>query len=135
MRELAAVYERRGLPPALANEVAVTMSRRGALAAHARDELGLDEARLARPVQAAWTSALSFATGAALPLVAVAVTPAGARIGVTVAVTLIALASLGALGAHLGGAPRMRATIRVLAWGAVAMAITAAIGAVVGSVT
>jgi VIT1/CCC1 family predicted Fe2+/Mn2+ transporter len=134
LRELAAVYEQRGLPPALANEVAVTMSRRGALAAHARDELGLDEARLARPFQAAWTSALSFATGATLPLLAVAVTPAGARAGVTVAVTLIALALLGDLGAHLGGAPRMRATVRVLAWGAVAMAITAAIGAAVGSV-
>jgi vacuolar iron transporter family protein len=134
LRELASVYEQRGLPPALANEVAVTMSRRGALTAHARDELGLDEARLARPFQAAWTSALSFATGATLPLLAVAVTPAGARVGVTVAVTLIALALLGDLGARLGGAPRTRATIRVLAWGTVAMAITAGIGALVGTV-
>ncbi len=134
LRELAGVYEQRGLPPALASEVAVTLSRRGALAAHARDELGLDEARLARPFQAAWTSALSFATGATLPLLAVAVTPAGARVGVTVAVTLIALALLGDLGARLGGAPRIRATIRVLAWGALAMAITAGIGALVGTV-
>ena len=112
----------------------MTLSRRGALAAHARDELGLDEARLARPFQAAWTSALSFATGSTLPLLAVAVTPAGARVGVTVAVTLIALALLGDLGARLGGAPRIRATIRVLAWGALAMAITAGIGALVGTV-
>jgi VIT1/CCC1 family predicted Fe2+/Mn2+ transporter len=133
LRELAGVYEQRGLPPALANEVAVTLSRRGALQAHARDELGLDEAQLARPFQAAWTSALSFATGASLPLFAVAVTPAGARVGVTVAVTLIALALLGGLGARLGGAPRSRATVRVVAWGAVAMAITAGIGALGGT--
>ena len=87
----------------------MTLSRQGALAAHARDELGLDAARMARPFQAAWTSALSFATGAALPLVAVAVAPASARAGVTVAVTLIALGLLGDLGARLGGAPRRRA--------------------------
>jgi VIT1/CCC1 family predicted Fe2+/Mn2+ transporter len=135
LRELAAIYEQRGLPPALANEVALTLSRRGgALVAHARDELGLDEERLARPYQAAWTSALSFSAGAALPLVAVGVTPASARIGVTVAVTLVALALLGDLGATLGGAPRRRATVRVLVWGAVAMATTAGIGALVGAV-
>ena len=133
--ELAGIYEQRGLPPALAAEVAVTFSRGGALAAHARDELGLDSSRLARPFQAAWTSALSFAAGAALPLLAVAVTPAGARLGVTVAVTLLALALLGDLGARLGGAPRGRATARVVSWGAIAMAITAAIGALVGGVT
>ena len=135
LRELAGVYEQRGLPPALANDVAVALSRRGALAAHARDELGLDEDRLARPFQAAWTSALSFATGATLPLLAVVVVPAGARVAVTVAVTLIALASLGDLGARLGGAPPVRAAIRVLAWGSVAMAITAGIGALVGAAT
>jgi len=134
LRELAGVYEQRGLPPELANDVALTLSRRGALAAHARDELGLDEARRARPFQAAWTSALSFAAGATLPLLAVAVTPPGARVGVTVTVTLIALASLGDLGARLGGAPRLRATVRVVAWGAVAMAVTAGIGALVGTV-
>ena len=134
LRELAAVYERRGLPPALATEVALALSRRGALEAHARDELGLDQARLARPFQAAWTSALSFATGAALPLLAVAVTPAGARVAVAVVVTLIALGVLGDVGARLGGAPRRRATVRVVAWGAVAMAVTAGIGALVGTV-
>jgi vacuolar iron transporter family protein len=134
LRELAGVYEQRGLPPALASEVALTLSRRGALEAHARDELGLDEARLARPFQAAWTSALSFSAGAALPLLAVAAAPARARVVVAVAVTLTALALLGDLGARLGGAPRRAATVRVLAWGAVAMAITAGIGAIVGTV-
>jgi vacuolar iron transporter family protein len=134
LRELAGVYERRGLPPALASEVASALSARGALEAHARDELGLDQDRLARPVQAAWTSALSFSAGAALPLLAVAVTPAGARVAVTVVVTLIALGLLGDLGARLGGAPRRRATVRVVVWGAVAMAVTASIGALVGSI-
>jgi VIT1/CCC1 family predicted Fe2+/Mn2+ transporter len=134
--ELAGIYEQRGLTPELAAEVAqaLSVSRRGALQAHARDELGLDESRLARPIQAAWTSALSFSAGAGLPLLAVALTPASARVVTTVAVTFVALALLGDLGARLGGAPRRPATIRVVAWGAVAMAITAAIGALVGSV-
>jgi vacuolar iron transporter family protein len=134
LRELAAIYEQRGLPPKLAAEVAATLSRRGALQAHARDELGLDEARLARPLQAAWTSALAFSSGAALPLLAVAVTPAAGREAIAVVVTLVALAMLGDLGARLGGAPRLRATVRIVVWGAVAMAITAGIGALVGSV-
>ena len=134
MRELAGIYEQRGLPSALAGEVALTLSRRGALAAHVRDELGLDEGRRARPFQAAWTSALSFLAGAALPLVAVAATPATARVAGTVLVTLIALALLGDLGARLGGAPRRRATVRIVAWGAVAMAVTSGIGALVGTV-
>jgi vacuolar iron transporter family protein len=133
--ELAGIYERRGLPAPLASEVARTLSRGGALAAHTRDELGLDEQRLARPLQAAWTSAVSFSAGAALPLLAVAVAPAQARVGAAVVVTLIALALLGDLGARLGGAPRRRATVRVIAWGAVAMAVTAGIGALVGAVT
>ena len=134
LRELAGIYERRGLPPPLAREVAQILSRRDALGTHARDELGLDEARLARPFQAAWTSALSFALGAALPLVAAAVVPAGARVPVVVVVTLLALGLLGDLGARLGGAPRRTATTRVLAWGAAAMAVTSAIGALVGTI-
>ena len=134
MRELAGIYEQRGLPSALAGEVALTLSQRGALAAHVRDELGLDEARRARPFQAAWTSALSFSAGAALPLVAVAAAPASARVAGTVVVTLVALALLGDLGARLGGAPRRRASVRIVAWGAVAMGITAGIGALVGTV-
>jgi VIT1/CCC1 family predicted Fe2+/Mn2+ transporter len=135
LRELAGLYEQRGLAPELASEVAVALSRRGALEAHARDELGLDEQRLARPFQAAWTSALSFSCGAALPLLAVAVAPAGTRVAVAVVVTLVALALLGDLGARLGGAPRGRAALRVIAWGAVAMAITSGIGALIGAVT
>ena len=135
LRELAGIYERRGLPPALAHEVAAQLSRGDALEAHARDELGLDEERLARPLQAAWTSALSFSAGAALPLLAAALAPAGARVAAIVAVTLVALALLGDLGARLGGAARRRATVRVVAWGAVAMAVTAGIGALVGTVT
>jgi VIT1/CCC1 family predicted Fe2+/Mn2+ transporter len=134
LRELAGIYEQRGLPPALASEVAMSLSSRGALQAHARDELGLDEGRLARPFQAAWSSALSFSAGATLPLLAVALTPAGVRVGATVVVTLLALGLLGDLGARLGGAPRRAATIRVVAWGTIAMAVTAGIGALVGSV-
>jgi VIT1/CCC1 family predicted Fe2+/Mn2+ transporter len=133
LRELAGVYEARGLPPELAAEVAVTLSRRGALQAHLRDELGLDQRRLARPFQAAWASAVSFSAGAALPLLAVGLAPAAARVTVAVAVTLVALGSLGGLGARLGGAPRGPATVRVVVWGAIAMAVTAAIGALVGS--
>jgi VIT1/CCC1 family predicted Fe2+/Mn2+ transporter len=135
LRELAGFYEQRGLPAALAGEVARALSAHGALEAHLRDELGLDEQRLARPLQAAWASALSFSTGAALPLLAVAVTPAGARVAVTVVVTLLALGLLGDLGARLGGAPRARATARVVVWGAIAMAVTAGIGALVGAAT
>jgi vacuolar iron transporter family protein len=134
LHELADIYERRGLSPVLAGEVAQALTRHGALEAHARDELGLAEERMARPLQAAWASALSFSTGALLPLIVVAIAPASLRVGAAVLVTLIALAFLGDLGARLGGAPRRPATIRVLAWGAVAMAITAGIGALVGTV-
>jgi vacuolar iron transporter family protein len=135
LRELTAIYERRGLPNELAAQVAGTLSQRGALAAHIRDELGLDEQRRARPLQAAWASALSFSVGAALPLTAAAAAPAPVRGGVIVVVTLLALAVLGDLGARLGGAPRGRATIRVVVWGAIAMAVTAGIGALVGTFT
>jgi VIT1/CCC1 family predicted Fe2+/Mn2+ transporter len=132
LSELASIYERRGVPAALAREVALALSARDALAAHARDELGLTELRLARPLQAAGASALSFAAGAVLPLLAVIVTPAGWRIPVCVLVTLVALARLGNAGARLGGAPTRPATLRALAWGAAAMATTAGIGALVG---
>jgi VIT1/CCC1 family predicted Fe2+/Mn2+ transporter len=134
LRELAGIYERRGLSPALAGQVAEALSRHDALEAHARDELGLSDARLAQPLQAAWASALSFSAGAALPLIVVALVPAGAREAATAGATLLALALLGDLGARLGGAPRRRATLRVVVWGAAAMAVTAAIGALVGSV-
>jgi VIT1/CCC1 family predicted Fe2+/Mn2+ transporter len=133
LRELALIYERRGVPRDLAREVATALSERDALAAHAKDELGFADARLARPLQAAWASAVSFAAGAALPLIAVAVTPPGFRIVACVVVTMLALALLGDLGARLGGAPRSRATFRAVAWGAAAMAVTSGIGALVGT--
>jgi vacuolar iron transporter family protein len=133
LRELALIYERRGVPAGLAREVAVALSERGALAAHARDELGLDDGRRALPLQAAWTSAVAFSAGAVVPLVAVGVAPAGVRIAACVVATVGALALLGTLGAHLGGARRVRAATRVLVWGAAAMLITSGIGALVGA--
>lgn len=133
LRELAHIYERRGLPARLAREVALALSADGALAAHARDELGLDEDRRARPLQAAWASALSFSVGALLPLIAIGVSPAGGRVAVCILVTLAALLLLGTVGARLGGAARMRPAIRVLVWGAAAMAVTSGIGALAGA--
>ena len=135
LHELAGIYEQRGLEPPLAAEVAEALTERDALAAHARDELGLDETRLARPFQAAWASAASFSVGAIVPLLAVALAPSSARKVVAVAITLVALWVLGYLGAWLGGAPPKPATIRVVVWGAVAMAVTYGIGALVGGVT
>jgi VIT1/CCC1 family predicted Fe2+/Mn2+ transporter len=133
LRELRAIYERRGLPTDLAQQVAEALSSGGALAAHARDELGFDEQRRARPLQAAWTSAVAFSAGAILPLLAIGVSPASARTVICVVATLVALAVLGDTGARLGGARRLRASLRSLAWGAVAMAVTAGIGALVGT--
>jgi VIT1/CCC1 family predicted Fe2+/Mn2+ transporter len=133
LQELTSIYRGRGLSAPLAAAVAAELTQRDALAAHTRDELGLEGARRARPLQAAWASALSFTTGAALPLVAIAAPPESARIAVCVAATLVALAILGGAGARLGGAPALRGAIRVVAWGAVAMAATSAIGALVGT--
>jgi VIT1/CCC1 family predicted Fe2+/Mn2+ transporter len=133
LRELTRIYEQRGVPPELAREVAVALTERDALAAHARDELGLEDERRAQPLQAAWASALSFSAGALLPVVAVAVVPASARAVVCVVVTVAALAALGSIGARLGGADPRRATMRVVGWGALAMAVTAGIGALVGA--
>ena len=123
-----------GCRTTLAQEVAQALSENDALAAHARDELGFDQARRAQPFQAAWTSALAFATGAALPVIAVAVAPADARVVSCVAVTILALALLGFTGARLGGGSKLPATARVISWGLVAMAVTAGIGALVGAV-
>lgn len=134
LRELTEIYRSRGLTAHLALQVAVALSSGGALAAHARDELGLDEERRARPLQAACVSALAFSAGAILPLVAIGLSPPPARAAICVAVTLLALALLGDTGARLGAAPRRKATLRVLVWGAVAMAVTAAIGALVGTI-
>ncbi len=133
LRELSQIYEGRGVPPPLARQVAEALTEKDALQAHARDELGLTAERRARPLQAAWASALSFSAGAILPVVAVAAAPASIRIVVCVAVTLVALAVLGYTGARLGGGARFTATLRVVAWGAVAMAVTSGIGALVGA--
>lgn len=132
LRELAGIYRARGLPDALAQEVAQALTERDALAAHSRDELGLEEVRRARPLQAAWSSAAAFSSGAILPLAAAAIAPGSAEEVAIVVVTLLALALLGATGARLGGAPPLAATGRVLLWGAVAMAVTYAIGNVAG---
>jgi VIT1/CCC1 family predicted Fe2+/Mn2+ transporter len=132
-RELAAIYVKRGLEPELAEQVAVQLMRNDALAAHARDELGISDALAARPVQAALASAASFTVGAALPLLVAALAPA-ARLGAAVAVSsLIFLAGLGALAARTGGAPVIAGAWRVTFWGALAMAATAGVGALFGT--
>jgi vacuolar iron transporter family protein len=132
--ELAAIYRRRGLSPPLAAQVAAELSARDdVLAVHAREELGLDLMALARPVQAAAVSALSFTAGALLPLLVVALLPTSVRIASVAVVTLVGLALLGALGAALGGAPRGKAAARVLVGGALAMAATVLVGKVAGS--
>ena len=132
LEELAAIYVGRGLDPELAHEVAEELTASDALAAHARDELGLADERRARPWQAAWASAAAFSVGAAIP-VAAAVTPEGVRVPLLVLLTVAALAVLGAVGAAHGGAPRWPAVVRVTAWGAAAMGLTAAVGALVGT--
>ncbi len=134
LRELAAIYEARGLEPALALQVAEQLMRHDAIGAHARDELGISDALAARPVQAALASALSFAAGAALPLVAALVTPPS-RVAIGVAGTsLVFLAGLGVLSARAGGAPLATATGRVMFWGALAMGLTAGVGKLFGTV-
>ena len=134
LRELTAIYVAKGLPEALAREVAETLTAEGdALAVHAREELGIDPDELARPVQAAAVSALAFASGASLPLLAIASTPAPLRIGVTLGAALLALAILGGWSARLGGAPVGRALARVLIGGTLAMGLTMALGALVGT--
>lgn len=135
LRELTEIYQGRGLSPELARQIADALTARDPLAAHVRDELGMADDRRARPLQAAGSSALAFASGAILPLLAAIVAGGSLRIPVIVIVTLIALAALGLTGARLGGANQARATVRVTAWGAIAMALTYAIGALVGSAT
>ena len=132
-RELASIYEKRGLEPALAKQVALQLMAHDALGAHARDELGISETLTARPVQAALTSAASFTAGAALPLVVAALTPASMLTAVVSGSSLIFLAGLGALAAHTGGAPVVAGAWRVTFWGALAMAVTAGIGALFGT--
>lgn len=133
LEELAQIYVKRGLDYELARKVAEQMTARDALAAHARDELGILEHTAAKPVQAALTSAAMFAIGASLPLLSLVVAPT-AHIVLFVAVASLAfLAVLGAIGAKAGGAGVLVATIRVTFWGAFAMAATAGIGALIGA--
>lgn len=134
LAELAVIYARRGLDPALAREVARQLTARDALGAHARDELGITEISTARPVQAALTSAATFAVGAALPLAVAALAPAPSLIASVSVASLAFLAALGALGARAGGAAAWRGAARVTFWGALALAATAGIGAAFGAV-
>ena len=132
--ELAEIYVKRGVERGLARQVAQQLMAKDALAAHAHDELGMSEMTTARPVQAALTSAAMFSTGAAMPLLMVVLSPASALIPVVSAASLGFLALLGAIGARTGGANVLRATVRVTFWGALAMAITAGIGKLFGTI-
>jgi VIT1/CCC1 family predicted Fe2+/Mn2+ transporter len=133
-RELTAIYVERGLEAALAAQVASQLMAHDALGAHARDELGISQTFSARPVQAAVASAGSFAVGAALPLAAVLLAPAQGLIAWVFAASLVLLALLGALAARAGGADMLTGAWRVTFWGAMAMAMTAAVGALFGTV-
>lgn len=132
--ELTGIYVTRGVEPTLARQVAEQLTASGALAAHARDELGISEMTIARPVQAALTSAATFAVGAAMPLLMVVVSPESILIPVVSVASLVFLAILGAVGARAGGANVLRATARVTFWGALAMALTAGIGKAFGAI-
>ncbi|MCX7197039.1 MAG: VIT1/CCC1 transporter family protein [Proteobacteria bacterium] len=131
--ELAAIYVRRGLEPEVARTVAAQLMAHDALGAHALEELGISDLTAARPLQASLASAASFAAGAVLPLLCALLAPAAAAMPAIAAGSLGALALLGAAAARIGGAPVGRAIWRVSAWGALAMAVTAAIGALVGA--
>jgi VIT1/CCC1 family predicted Fe2+/Mn2+ transporter len=132
LNELAKIYEGRGVEPQLARTVAEQMMAKDAFAAHARDELGIVAHTVARPVQAALTSAATFATGAAFPLIVALLTPAEMMTATVSATCLLGLAALGATGARAGGAAILRPTLRVVFWGAMAMLASAVIGALVG---
>jgi len=132
--ELAAIYVTRGLDSSLARQVADQLMAHDALGAHARDELGISEITTARPVQAALASAATFALGAAIPLLTVLIAPTTALIPVVVAASIALLAVLGGVGAHAGGASIARGALRVTFWGALAMALTAGVGALFGAV-
>jgi VIT1/CCC1 family predicted Fe2+/Mn2+ transporter len=131
--ELRDIYVERGLTPALASEVATQLMAADALAAHARDELGISDTSAARPVQAALASALSFACGAAPPLAVAALSPAAHVLPAIILASLLCLALLGFVGARLGGAQPARSIIRTLFWGALAMALTAIVGGLFGA--
>jgi VIT1/CCC1 family predicted Fe2+/Mn2+ transporter len=132
LQELAMIYVKRGLEQELAMKVAEQLSAHDRLGAHMRDELGIDQASLARPLQAAWISASSFASFAVVPIAALLVAPAALRIPMIATFSLLSLAVLGAFGGHLGGAPLGRAALRVTLGGALAMTVTAVIGRILG---
>ncbi len=134
-KELTAIYVGRGLDPALAKEVAEQLMAHDALGAHARDELGISETLRARPIQAAMASAASFAVGGALPLLVSAVTPAAGLIPLVSGTSLVFLALLGGVAARAGGAGVTVGAIRVTFWGALAMAVTAGVGALFGTIS
>jgi VIT1/CCC1 family predicted Fe2+/Mn2+ transporter len=132
LEELKGIYVERGLDRDLAGQVARQLMAKDALGAHARDELGISEITTARPVQAALTSAATFACGAVMPLLAAIVAPAGWTVAFVSVASLGFLAALGAIGARAGGARIATATARVTFWGALAMAVTAGVGAMTG---
>jgi VIT1/CCC1 family predicted Fe2+/Mn2+ transporter len=131
--ELVGIYVHRGLDPELARQVARQLTDKGALAAHTRDELGLTEGLAARPVQAAFASAATFAVGAGVPILAIVLAPAAALVTSVSIVSLFSLAALGAIAARVGGAPILIGTARVTVWGVLAMAATAAVGRLFGA--
>jgi VIT1/CCC1 family predicted Fe2+/Mn2+ transporter len=133
-KELMAIYVARGLEPALAKQVAQRLMAHDAIGAHARDELGISETLRARPIQAALASAGSFAVGAAMPLLITAMVPAARLIPLVSGTSLVFLALLGGMAARAGGAGVTAGAIRVTFWGALAMALTAAVGALFGTV-
>lgn len=133
--ELKAIYVKRGLDPELASTVAASLMQHDALGAHARDELGISEMTTARPVQAALASAGTFAVGAVLPLLTVVLFPASVLMWAVAGSSLVFLALLGSVSARAGGAPVMVAAARVTFWGALAMALTAGVGALFGVAT
>jgi vacuolar iron transporter family protein len=133
LHELAKIYEDRGVEPGLARLVAGQLMAHDELGAHMRDELGITDVAKARPLQAAWTSLLAFASGAIFPLLAISLAPANGRIATCAAVSLLALVLLGVLGARAGGAPWQRAAARVVAWSSLAMLVTYGIGRLVGA--
>ena len=130
--ELTLIYQRRGLASALARRVAEQLMAKDALSAHARDELGISDTRSANPILAAFASAVSFSAGAAMPTLAAFLASREATVATVFLAALAFLAALGALGAWMGGAGIVKPTLRVAFWGALAMAVTAAIGALVG---
>ena len=133
LRELTGIYVKRGVNESVAREVSIQLMKKDALGVHAREELGISEITTARPIQAAFTSAITFTVGAFPPLFIAWVCPPSALIPAVSVASLVFLGLLGAIGAKTGGAHVLKATARVMLWGALAMALTAGIGAIFGT--